>query len=163
MNGWDYESECEQLLQRNRGRLMAIARSYPDNDTDDLLQEILLQIWRGIQRFEQRSSIDTWCYRVALNTGISWLRKKGRQKSNLPPETAEMDQLAGTVDGSDPVELLQQFMHTLSPIDRALMLMYLDDQSGQEIADALGISVGAVRVRTHRIKSRLAEWKVGDQ
>ena len=74
MNARDFKSEFEQLLQRNRGRLAAVAHSYADGDSDDLLQEILLQIWRCLSGFQGRACIDTWCYRVALNTAISWRR-----------------------------------------------------------------------------------------
>ena len=134
----DRKTQFEQLLQRNRGRLAAIARTYADGDADDLLQEILLQIWRGLDGFEQRSSIDTWCYRVALNTAISWRRKSGRRKHRLASEAADLSQLPGAVDGHDPVRLLQQFLRTLSDADRALVLMYLEDLSGSDMAEITG-------------------------
>jgi RNA polymerase sigma-70 factor (ECF subfamily) len=156
------KSEFEELLGRNRGRLSAISRSYARSDADDLLQEILLQIWRGMDRFERRSSIDTWCYRVALNTAISWQKTAGRRKLRVRPGDSDVDQIAGGDDGRDGTELLRQFLQTLSDTDRALTLMYLDDMSGNEMAEVTGISAGALRVRIHRIKCRLAEWKVGD-
>ncbi len=158
----DQKSSFEQLLQRNRGRLSAISRTYADADADDLLQEILLQIWRGLKGFQQRSSVDTWCYRVALNTAISWRRTIGRRKQRLSPEAADMSQLPGAIDGHDPAELLHRFLQTLSEADRALVLMYLDDLSGNEMAEVTGLSEGAVRVRIHRIKQRLTEWNAGD-
>lgn len=158
----DQKSQFEQLLQCNRGRLAAIARMYANDEADDLLQEILLQIWRGLNGFQQRSSIDTWCYRVALNTAISWRRTAGRRKHKLAAEATDTNLLPGAVDGYDSVELLQRFLQTLSDLDRALVLMYLDDLSGSEMAEITGLSEGAVRVRVHRIKCRLAEWNAGD-
>jgi len=158
----DRQLEFQQLLQRNRGRLAAIARAYSWGEADDLLQEMLLQLWRGLGSFEQRASIDTWCYRVALNTAISWRRSAARRKAKLPAEVADINHVPGTVDGNDPVELLQQFLQTLSDADRALVLMYLEGMSGSEMAEVMGIRETAVRVRIHRIKNRLAEWNAGD-
>jgi RNA polymerase sigma factor (sigma-70 family) len=156
------KSEFDHLLARNRGRLTAISRSYARDDANDLLQEILLQIWRGMDRFERRSSIDTWCYRVTLNTAISWQRSAGKRKQRLPPGGGDVEQLPGTDDGEDGTRLLRLFLQTLTDVDRALILMYLEDMSGGEMAEVTGLSEGAVRVRIHRVKQRLAEWKVGD-
>ena len=158
MTELDQKTQFEQLLQRNRGRLAAIAHTYANADADDLLQEILLQIWRSLDRFQQRSSIDTWCYRIALNTAMSWRRKVGRRDRRLSSSTTAVDQLPGAVDGHDPAALLQRFLQTLSSTDRALVLMYLDDLSGAEMAKITGLSEAAVRVRIHRVKTRLADW-----
>ena len=66
-------------------------------------------------------------------------------------------------DGHDSANLLDQFLKALSKSDRALVLLYLDDQSGKEMAEITGLTEGAIRVRVHRIKQKLADWKVGDQ
>lgn len=156
------KSEFDSLLQRNRGRLAAIAQAYSPADADDLLQEILLQIWRGLRGFKGESSVDTWCYRVALNTSLTWKRTYGRRRNNLPQVPIEDEQLADQTDGRDAVQLLQRFLQTISDGDRALVLLYLDDLSGREIAGVMGLSESAVRVRIHRIKKRLASWEAGD-
>ena len=151
------------MLLHSRGRLAAIARSYArHDDAEDLLQEILLQVWRGLKDFQERSSVDTWCYRVALNTAISWRRATGRRKHELAAEGGDLDQVAGAVDGSDPIRLLERFMKTLSDTDRALVLMYLENLSGSEMAEITGLSESAVRVRVHRVKRRLADWNASD-
>ena len=162
MNDLDKKSEFEQLIERNRRRLLAIARTYARGDAEDLLQEILLQVWRSMSRFEERSSIDTWCYRIALNTAISWRRKAGRRKERLPTDGADLNRLPGPEEGHNATVLLHKFLQTLSDADRALVLMYLEDMSGEEMADVLGIQSGALRVRLHRIKQRLAQWEGGD-
>ena len=162
MNAQDSQAEFEQLLQRNRGRLAAVAHAYAEGDADDLLQEILLQIWRSLRRFQGRASIDTWCYRIALNTAISWRRTNGRRALRLPPAAVELDQIVGKTPSCDATQLLQKFLRSLSDVDRGLLLMVLEDMSGADMAQALGISVGAVRVRIHRIKQRLSEWTAGD-
>ncbi len=158
----DLKTQFEQILSRNRGRLKAISHVYADGDAEDLLQEILLQIWRSLSTFRQRSSIDTWCYRVALNTAISWQRRSGRRDRRLPPDQVDVSQLAGVTDTQDYMTLLHHFLQTLSATDRAIVLMYLDDLTGAEMAGILGISEGAVRVRVHRVKQRLSEWNSSD-
>lgn len=152
----------DDLVDRNRGRLAAIARAYAGRDFDDLLQEILLQMWRSLSRFEGRSSIDTWCYRVALGTSMTWRRSQLRRKNRIPSEASDLSEVPATIDGHDSVDLLEQFLKTLSKSDRALVLLYLDDLSGCEMAEVMGISEGAVRVRIHRIKQKLAQWRSGD-
>jgi len=154
--------EFEGLLARNRGQLTAISRAYGRGDADDLLQAILLQIWCWMGSFKKRSSIDTWFYRVALNTAISWQRSSWRRNRHLPTESAELDHLPGIADGRDETALLEQLLRTLSEADRALVLMYLEDMSSGEMAAVLGISPEAVRVRIHRLKRRLATWKASD-
>ncbi len=153
------KSEFDKLLQRNRGRLAAIAHAYSPVDADDLLQEILLQIWKGLNGFKGQSNVDTWCYRVALNTSLTWRRTHGRRRNNLPQVSIEDSQLTDNDDGQDAVKLLQRFLQTISDTDRALVLLYLDDLSGCQIADVMGLTESAVRVRIHRIKHRLANWE----
>ena len=152
----------DELLQRNRGRFAAVARAYTDQDADDLLQEMLLQIWRSLSSFSHRSNIDTWCYRVALNTAMTWRRSQSRRKQRIPAGSCDVGQVPADADGRDSLRLLEKFLETLSKSDRAVVLLYLDDLTGSEMSEVLGISEGAVRVRIHRIKEKLAKWQVGD-
>ena len=151
------------LLARSRGRLAAVAGAYAYSESDDLLQEILLQIWRSLSTFKGDSSIDTWSYRVALNTALTWRRSQSRRKKNIPSETSNLNELPTTAQGHDSANLLDQFLRTLSKSDRALVLLYLDDLSGKAMAEVTGLTEGAIRVRVHRIKQKLADWKVGDK
>ncbi|MFO0820034.1 MAG: RNA polymerase sigma factor [Pirellulales bacterium] len=153
------QADFESLIARNRGRLLAIARAYGDMERDDLLQEILLQVWRSMDRFENRSSPDTWCYRIALNTAFSWLRSQQRRNDRLKVVSNETDSVPGAPQVDDSVRLLERFMRELNPIDRAVLLMFLENLSEESIAETLGSSIGAIRVRLHRIKSRLTDWK----
>lgn len=164
MKRQNQESLFDEILKLNRGRFAGIAHAYASgSEADDLLQEILLQIWHGLAGFRQESSVHTWCYRVALNTAMSWRRKAGRKRKNLPSEARDFDAVAGTADGHDSTRLLEKFLQSLSSGDRALVLMYLDDLSGKEIAEVAGIKEGAVRTRIHRIKKRLEDWSVTDE
>ncbi|MFK8111247.1 MAG: RNA polymerase sigma factor [Rubripirellula sp.] len=90
MHGQEKQSTFDELLERNRGRLAAIARAYTHTDADDLLQEILLQIWRSLSSFKGLSSIDTWVYRVALSTALTWQRSQSRRKNRIPSETSDL-------------------------------------------------------------------------
>ena len=163
MNQKEKQSIFEELLARSRGRLAAVAGAYAYGDADDLLQEILLQIWRSLSTFKGDSSIDTWSYRVALNTALTWQRSQSRRKKNIPSEVSNLNELPTASDGHDSANLLDQFLQTLSKSDRALVLLYLDDPSGKEMAEVTGLTEGAIRVRVHRVKQKLADWKVGDQ
>ena len=166
MNQKEKQSIFEELLARSRGRLAAVAGAYAYGDADDLLQEILLQIWRSLSTFKGDSSIDTWSYRVAINTALTWRRTKIRRKKWIPSEVSNLNELPTTESGHDSANLLEQldqFLQTLSKKDRALVLLYLDDVSGKEMAEITGQSEGAIRVRIHRIKQKLSDWKAGDQ
>ena len=163
MNQKEKQSIFEELLARSRGRLAAVAGAYAYGDADDLLQEILLQIWRSLSTFKGDSSIDTWSYRVAINTALTWQRSQSRRKKNIPSEVSNLNELPTATDGHDSANLLDQFLQTLSKSDRALVLLYLDDLSGKEMAEVTGLTEGAIRVRVHRVKQKLADWKVGDQ
>lgn len=152
------QSDYERLIARNKGRLLAIAHAYGDSESDDLLQEILMQIWRSMERFQNRASQDTWCYRIALNTAFTWIRSHQRRTDRLIVVSNEPDSVPGTVHVDDSVLLLERFLQQLNPIDRAVLLMFLENLSEESIAEALGSSIGAIRVRLHRIKSRLTDW-----
>ena len=128
-----------------------------DQETrDDLFQEIVLQLWKSFSSFRGDSKITTWMYRVALNTAISGLRK---QKRVVPTEKlAEVHfNLSDRRDGiaEDTVQQLRQAIRNLSELDRALVMMALDEIPYEEIAHTIGITQNNVRVRMNRIREKL--------
>ena len=141
---------------------MAIARSYSHSEPDDLLQEILLQLWRSLPRFHRRSSIDTWAYRIALNTAISWRRTRSRRDEKIPQSGLAIEEVAKDAADQNIDHLLERLLTTLSDTDRAVLVMYLDDFTSEATAEALGLSAGSIRVRLHRLKVRLTNWLEGD-
>lgn len=154
----DRQSRFDEVLAENRGRLGRIALTYAGQESDDLLQEILLQIWRSLPGFEGRSSIHTWCYRIAINTAISWKRKASHKQ--VERSSGELDQHPGS-SGAGPDQeagLLQSFLASLGEVDQAVLLMHLDNVEHSEIAQSLGVSNGALRTRMSRLKTKLAEW-----
>ncbi len=151
------------IVDENRDRVGRIARVYAGGDAEDLVQEILMQIWRSLPSYDQTATINTWCYRIALNTAISWRRSATRAKRRPPENRVATESLLGQADFSSEAKLLERFLNSLSEIDRAVLLMYLDDLSNQEIAESMGVSDGAIRTRISRIREQLRNWEAGDE
>jgi RNA polymerase sigma-70 factor, ECF subfamily len=152
----------DDYLAQQRGRLVAIARVYAGNDSEDLLQEILLQIWKSLDQFRDLARLDTWAYRIAINTSLQWRRSASRKRKHLPPENVDITSIGHRGADVDPAELLDQFLTTLAGSDKAVLVMYLDGLSNSDMADVLGVAESAVRVRLHRIKTKLSDWS-GEQ
>ena len=95
--------------------------------------------------------------------GVDLAAFASKAKEKHSSETSNLNELPTGTDGHDDANLLDQFLKTLSKSDRALVLLYLDDLSGKEMAEVTGLTEGAIRVRVHRVKQKLADWKVGDQ
>jgi RNA polymerase sigma-70 factor (ECF subfamily) len=130
-----------ELVNANDRRLRRIARGYAGGDWPDLHQEILLQVWRGLDSFAGRASASTWLYRVALNTALTWRRRA------IP--AARVISARETVP--EPVG-----------IDRAILLLYLEDASYAEIAEVTGLTQGNVGVRLNRLKRAFIDRYIGD-
>jgi RNA polymerase sigma-70 factor, ECF subfamily len=153
------EAEFAGLLERNHARWAGIARAYaPPAERDDLLQEVMMQVWRALPSFGGRSQIDTWAYRVTLNTALAWDRSAKTRTKRLGRKGGDVTQLsAGASSHYGEVKLLDEFIASLSKVDRALMLVYLDGIPNPEAAEILGITEGALRVRLHRLRKKFEE------
>ena len=153
----------DALLQRHRGIVLKIAGSYARSAEDraDLAQEIAVQLWRAWPGYDPARSFSTWMYRIALNTAISFLRGQAQADRSVPLDD-HADTLAGGAafdpETHERLRLLQRFMATLGPLDRALLLLYLEERSGREIAEVLGIGESNVTTRIGRIKQRLRDY-----
>lgn len=151
----DERQNCfRALVDRNSARWGGIARSYAnESDRDDLLQEIMLQVWKSLDAFKGESSIDTWAYRVALNTALAWARTSQSHAAKLQRSSSDVDAVARDV-GSQSFEtrVLDAFLASLSKVDRAVMLLFLDDVPNADAAEIMGMTEGALRVRLHRIR-----------
>lgn len=124
-------------------------------DREDLFQEILLNAWKGIRSFKGEARFSTWLYRVALNTAITFYRKERRQVETMPwpPALALPD---NTPDGQqEALREMYRAIGELSPIDKALVMLYLEEYSYAEIGDIMGITANNVAVKMNRIKTRL--------
>jgi RNA polymerase sigma-70 factor (ECF subfamily) len=150
------EDIFRELLDRNYPRWMGIARSYAAPDArDDLLQEISLQIWKSLDRFAGQSHIDTWAYRIAINTALGWARSLRSRTNRLTRDQVDLSKLGGGLAAAHAEKrILDEFLATLSDVDRAAMLLFLDNVPPGEAAEILGLTEGALRVRMHRIRKR---------
>lgn len=150
------ESEFLTMIQDNQGIIHKICRIYRDSpeDREDLFQEVIFQLWRSYPSFSGGSKSSTWLYRVALNTAMASFRKN---KPNVTSAEFLPDvQFENTNhEDNERQEKLLAGIRQLSEPDRALIALYLDELSYQQIATILGISEGNVGVKLNRIKIRL--------
>lgn len=155
------------LLERHRGIVLKVAGSYAADPEDraDLAQDIAAQLWRAWPSYAPDRPVTTWMYRIALNVAISHLRGRSlRDRHHVPFDEDLHDQGmsfgAGDADEHETgqrLRLLQRVIAALPPLDRALMLLYLDERSQREIADVLGISESNVSTRISRLKQRIRD------
>jgi RNA polymerase sigma-70 factor (ECF subfamily) len=159
------ESLFKSLLTEHSGAVLKVARAYTltTEDCQDLVQEILLQVWRSLPQFQGRASASTWLYRVALNTALGWRRKEYRRQARQRPILEVEDLPASGLDGAqqaaqrEVVERLYTAIRQLAKTDAALVLLYLDNLSYRQIAEVLGISESNVGVKLNRAKKALGE------
>ncbi len=142
------------LLRRHAGLIYKVAHAYCRNaaDRDDVIQEIAIQLWRVRDRYDPRFRETTWIYRIAINVAISAYRRTRRH------EAVPLDEPMFTVDPVEPpqeIARLLEHVRALPPLERALVLLYLDDHDHAAIAAVLGISVSNVGTKLQRIKARL--------
>ena len=152
------------LLQRNSGIVFKVANSY-SRDIDDraeLAQEIAAQLWHAYPNYDPTRSFSTWMYRIALNVAISHLRhlELRRRHDAVPLDDALHDVVDG--NAADPeqqqrLHLLQGFIARQPPLDRALLLLYLEERPQREIADILGITESNVSTKIGRLKQRIRD------
>ena len=123
------------------------------DEVNDLFQEVLVNLWKGFDSFEHRSDIKTWIYRVALNTCISLDRKK-RRNSTIRL-TMDINLFEDRDEDTRQVDLLHKRISKLQPFDRAIVLLWLEDLSYEEIGQIVGITAKNVSVRLFRIREQL--------
>ena len=151
------QKTLEGWLREYRRIIYKILMIYGNSpaDREDLYQEIALGLWRSLPSFEGRSAESTWVYRVALNTALTHLRQGPREEEELASVEPLSDQL--TPEESQELIWIYARIRTLDPVERSLVLLYLEGQSYQEIGDILGTSSGAVGVKLTRIKQQLKD------
>ena len=156
------ESLFRKWLALHGGAVWKVARAYTvtAEDCQDLVQDILLQVWRSLPQFEGRASVATWIYRIALNTALTWRRQERRRPERQPlfeieEPTADDSESAQHVEQREVVERLYATIRQLPKGDAALVLLYLDDLSYREMAEVLGISESNVGVKLNRARNAL--------
>lgn len=148
-------------LERHRGILAKVAGTYAwhPEDRAELAQEIALQLWRAWPAYDPARPFSTWMYRIALNVAITQVRVRGRQpapEASWDPDRHDVaDPNAHDHEAAEQVRLLHRFIHAQPPLERALLLLYLDQRGQREIAEVLGISETNVSTKLGRLKARL--------
>jgi RNA polymerase sigma-70 factor (ECF subfamily) len=155
-------------IEANKGIILKISRSFCRSkaDQEDLCQEILFRLWKGLPRYDPAHSFTTWMYRVALNVAISWYRQAKKKADTVPLA----DTLAETAEGIYPLEdahspmvLLQKHVAALKELEKALMLLYFEEKSYREIAEIMGITETNVATKVSRIKEKLKQAILNDK
>lgn len=158
----DRRQTFSALLERHRGILVKVAGSYAwhGEDREDLMQETAAQLWRAWPSYDPARSFSTWMYRIALNVAISYARGRTRRPTAESWDDARHD--LADPHAHDPalsqqIDALHRLIHALPPLDRALMLLYLEDRSHREIAEVLGLSETNVATKIGRLKARIRQ------
>jgi RNA polymerase sigma-70 factor (ECF subfamily) len=146
-----------QHINENLGIARKVSRAYcaDTDDREDLFQEMMYQLWKSYESFDGRSRFSTWMYRVCLNTALTYRRKKNKERNQ--PLSAVHDQIAlhDEQTNDHAIAMLFDAIGTLSPVNKAIVLLYLENMSYAEIASVTGISTANVSVRLVRIKKEL--------
>lgn len=150
------------ILEQHKGIIHKVANSYCKDvvDRQDLIQEIILQIWYSIDKYNEQFKMSTWIYRISLNTAISFYRKNKRRQENTIGFSSiieSSESLKMPISENSNIKFLYQFIYELKDIDKALVLLYLDGLQYAEIAAVIGISISNVSTKMHRIKGILKE------
>jgi RNA polymerase sigma-70 factor (ECF subfamily) len=161
----DRDDKFVQLVRENDARLRKICRVYADDveAQRDLYQDILVELWRSFSAFEGDAQPSTWLYRVALNTALSHDRSRAvRDEATLDPDhpvwANGVSRPDERLDQDEKLDRLYAAIDRLDDVDKALVMMYLDEKSYREMADVLGLSESHVGVKLHRVKNKLASW-----
>ena len=150
------------VIETNKGILYKVANSYCRNieDRKDLIQEIILQLWKSFDNYNEAYKYSTWIYRISLNVAISFFRKENSRQRISNPITTDIFDFTDT-EISDEKEthlgLLNQLILEFKDLDKALMLLYLEEKSYKEISEIIGITETNVSTKIGRIKSKLKQ------
>ena len=149
------ETAFAQMVREHKSTIYTVCFMFSkdSDEVNDLFQEVLINLWKGFESFEGKSKIDTWIWRVSFNTCITQERKKKRSSSI--PVSMEIDLFNDKDEDTRQVQMLYDRIHQLKPFDRAIVLLWLENMSYEEIAAIVGITVKNVSVRLYRIKEEL--------
>jgi RNA polymerase sigma-70 factor (ECF subfamily) len=158
------EHKFLELVNENRNRILRVCRVYAWNsaDQDDLYQDILFQIWRSLPALKENQFASTWLYRVAINTAISFVRKRasfvGRVVHFDHADLTRTIESRQTTDdnATDRIADLYTAIYKLDPLEKALVTLFLEDLSYEQMAEATGMSANHVGVMLHRAKKKLS-------
>ena len=154
----DKKERFIQVIKDNEGLIFKVATLYTNNlqDKEDLCQEIVFQLWKSFDSFNEMSKLSTWMYRVAMNTAIYNLKSSKKQVNTSPIDLTTM-RFADVTDQleEDRLKLLYEHIQMLNLFEKGIILLFLEGKSHQEIAEFIGISISNVGTKISRIKEKL--------
>ena len=150
------EKEFTQVVHEHKSTIYTVCYMFSQDEDQvaDLFQEILVNLWRGFASFRNESNIKTWIYRVSLNTCIT-AERKHKRRSNTERLNLDINLFSDADDDTRQIRLLQKRISRLSHFDRAIVLLWLENMSYEEICAIVGITAKNVSVRLYRIKEQL--------
>ena len=157
----DARQTFAQLLERHRKIVFKVANTYAWNADDraDLSQDIAAQLWHAFPGYDAQRPFSTWMYRIALNVAISQVRSQSHRNRHTVPLDESLhdvaDESGTTFEADEQVRALQRVIAGLDPLNRALLLLYLDERSNREIGEILGLSETNVTSKISRLKQRI--------
>ncbi len=162
MTTFDKSDQFLSVVDANKGIIYKVANSYciDAEDRKDLVQEIIVQLWRSFEHYNDQYKYSTWIYRIALNVAISFYRKENRRKQKSNPISAgilNFEDVRSASGLEENIGHLQKFISELRELDKALMLLYLEEKSYKEIAEIIGLSETNVATKIGRIKKILKQ------
>lgn len=158
MTAPELQERFQSLVEEHKKILYKICNSYcRERDArDDLAQEIIIQLWRSFEKFDERCKFSTWMYRIALNVAISFYRREStRTRYVISSEEHLLVAIDDTANQPEDIRLLYEFIEALDPLNKALVLLYLDGNNYQETASVLGISETNVATKINRLKNKM--------
>lgn len=152
------ERDFERMVREHKGTIYTVCYMFSKNqdEVQDLFQDTLINLWQGFDKFRGEAKVETWIWRVALNTCVSAERKKKRRGERVPLEMAG-DLFSDTDSESMQIQQLYKCISKLGLMDRALILLWLENMSYDDMGAILGISAGNVSVKLVRVKQQLIE------
>ena len=155
------EKEFESHIEQHELLLHKVCCMYAYNNTDrqDLFQEIVIQLWKAFPNFKADAKISTWMYRIAINTAITGLRKKkdfitSYEPGSVPEHAADE---TTALQKEEQIKELYNAIDKLNQVEKAIVMLYMEDRSYEEMEDILGLNQGNLRVKMNRIKDKLRQ------
>ena len=151
----ELESKFAQTIKQNKSTIYMVCYMFSKDadEVNDLFQEAVINLWRGFEGFKGKSDVKTWIYRVTLNTCISLDRKKRRAATE--PLNVNINLFEDRDEDTRQIDRLHKRIGRLGPFDRAIVLLWLENMSYEEIGQVVGISTTSVSTRLYRIKEQL--------
>ena len=151
------EKEFLDMIEAQKRTIYKVCYMYANDqdDLNDLFQETVLNLWKGFPNYRGDSKLTTWVYRIAMNTCITYLRHESHRPQTVPMTANVASQMAADEDTEARLQELYRLINRLGKLERALILLWLEERSYQEMADILGLSKANVAVKLNRIREKL--------